>query len=123
MTAANGPDKQICSREVTPLIVDYNLETNSDNYESIVFQCKGQQIVIELIKNDSNVTTLYEYDETKGNDEQLKAICQSNWNMYPVLYLEDPNLEETNALEVLEYTGVQSHDASIFWMGNKSRRF
>jgi len=112
--STDGADKEICSREVTPLVVDYDLSTNSQNYESVVFQCKGQQIVIELIKNDSNVTTLYQYDETKGNDEQLKAICQSNWNMYPVLYLQaKEDGEDTSSLEVLEYTGVQSHDPAF----------
>jgi len=111
--STEGADKKICSRELTPLIVDYDLSTNTQNYQEVVFQCKGQQIVIELIKDDASVTTLYQYDETKGNDEQLKAICQSTWNMYPVLYLEDPNLEETNSLEVLEYTGVQSHDPAF----------
>jgi len=85
---------------------DYDLDTNASSFHKVKFTCIGQQIKIEMLESDDTPHTLYEYDSTYDNINQLKPICQSNWNMYPILYLEDPELDATNSLTVEEFTGV-----------------
>lgn len=85
---------------------DYDLSTNEDAYLKVKFTCIGQQIKIELLQADDTPFVLYQYDSTYDNVNQLKAICQSNWSMYPVLYIEDPVLDGGNELVVESYHGV-----------------
>ena len=100
-------DNNICSRELTlngAVAQDYNLETNTTAFTKVRFTVSGQTVKIELIHAGADVTA-YEYNAENPNEEQLKAICISNWNMYPVLYIEDPELGATNTLTVTDFIG------------------
>ncbi len=85
---------------------DYNLKSNEEDFHKVMFTCKGQQIKIEMLKSDDTAVLLYQYDANYDNANQLKAVCQSNWSMYPVLYIEDPELDGGNELVVESYHGV-----------------
>jgi hypothetical protein len=104
-----APNK-IISREMiygnSGIPADYDLSTNEGELVKVRFTCIGQQIKIELLQADDTAFILYEYDSTNDNVNQLKAVCQSNWSMYPILYIEDPELDGGNELAVQSYGGV-----------------
>ena len=104
-----APNK-IISRELlygnNDIEPEYNLKDNVDNFVKVRFTCIAQQIKIELLQADDTAFVLYEYDSTNDNINQLKAVCQSNWSMYPILYIEDPELDGGNELAVQSYHGV-----------------
>ena len=110
--------EKLISREMiygnNEIAEDYDLDTNASSFHKVKFTCIGQQIKIEMLESDDTAHTLYEYDSTYDNVNQLKPICQSNWNMYPILYLEDPELDASNSLTVETFTGVTTF-ASNSW--------
>ena len=109
--STNGDDGLICSRELTlvgggsNVPQDYDLDANTDEYHSVKFTVKGQTIKIELIKTGNSHHTVYEYDSSQTNAQQLKAICISNWTMFPILYIDAPNAGHTNTLTVSGFIG------------------
>lgn len=109
--------EKLISREMiygnNDIAEDYDLDTNASSFHKVKFTCIGQQIKIEMLESDDTAHLLYEYNSTYDNVNQLKAVCQSNWNMYPILYLEEPELDDSNSLSVETFTGVTSFAPSI----------
>jgi len=107
---SNADSNNIVSREMiygnNDVAEDYDLSTNETGFHKVKITCIGQQIKIEMLESDDTPHTLYEYDSTYDNVNQLKAVCQSNWSMYPVLYIEDPETDGSNSLTVETFTGV-----------------
>lgn len=100
-------DNNICSRELElngAVEQNYDLDTNATAYTKVRFTVNGQQVKIELIHAGAD-DVVYEYNEEHSTAQQLKAICISNWNMYPVLYIEDPDLGSTNSMDVTSFIG------------------
>ena len=110
--------EKLISREMiygnNEIAEDYDLDTNASSFHKVKFTCIGQQIKIEMLESDDTAHILYEYNSTYDNINQLKAVCQSNWNMYPILYLEEPELGASNSLSVETFTGVTTF-ASNNW--------
>ena len=102
--------RNIISREMIygndDIAEDYDLDGNASSFHKVKFTCIGQQIKIEMLESDDTAHLLYAYDATYDNVNQLKAVCQSNWSMYPILYIDDPETGESNTLTVETFTGV-----------------
>ena len=82
---------------------EYDIATNSEGYDKVKFELEGQKLKIFMINSGGGVEdTLYEFNGEVDNDQNLPCVSQAKWNMYPLLYLAEPEV----ALFVDEYTGV-----------------
>ncbi len=89
---------------------EYDLDANSAEYDKVIYAMEGQRISISMISTSRGVTELlYEYEASRDNDENLSCVSQAKWNMYPVLYLAEPEV----GLVVDEYTGCLTEDKTL----------
>ena len=98
---------------------DYDIDTNSEGYHKVRFTMVGQQIKIELLDTDGlNPAVLYEYNSERTNEQQLSAVSQAKWSMYPLLYVESDSDTFGNSLVVEQYTAATNVTTTITSLKN-----
>ena len=113
----------ILSRELVygqdDIAADYDLSTNTSAYHKVRFTMIGQKIKIEMLDTDGlNPDVLYEYNDARTNAQQLSAVSQAKWSMYPVLYVESDASTFGNSLVVDQYTAATNVTTSITSLQN-----
>tara|TARA_R100000655_G_scaffold31166_2_gene62589 strand:+ start:7032 stop:8912 length:1881 start_codon:yes stop_codon:yes gene_type:complete len=93
---------------------DYDIETNASAYHKVRFTMEGQKIKIEMLDTDGlNPDVLYEYNSARTNEQQLSAVSQAKWSMYPLLYIESNATTFGNSLVVDQYTGATNVTTTV----------
>jgi len=113
----NG-EKGIVSRELQygqdDIAADYDLDENADEYKKVRFTMIGERIKIELLDEaGTTAATLYEYNTARTNAQQLSAVSQAKWSMYPVLYVQSDATTFGNSLVVDQYTAATNVTTTI----------
>lgn len=82
----------------------YNLDTNTSNIDRVQFTLTGEQIRVDLLQVDDTPLLLYKYNVANANTAQYKAVCQSTWNLYPLLYIDANTAQHGQTMTITQFT-------------------
>ena len=95
----------------------YNMRTNSDNYEKVKFTLENEEISIHLVNGSGASTLLCDFTTLKaagGVKNQLTApINACKWNMYPVAGLRG-NAKSIDLDSVKHYSSTPLYTAATY---------
>lgn len=86
----------------------YNASTNASSFTKVKYTLIGQQLKIELLDASDNASVLYSYNASDDNANMVKPICQSTWDLHPVLYCEADSTNNGNTLTIETFQGCQN---------------
>ena len=86
----------------------YNASENGDAFTKVKYTLIGQQLKIELLDASDNASLLYSYNAADINEAMVKPICQSTWDLHPVLYCEADATNNGNTLTIESFHGCQN---------------
>jgi len=102
--------KQVAYEESTDsdFTEPYDIDTNSESFTKVKYTLIGQQLKIEMLDADDNASLLYSYNASDTNSAMVKPICQSTWDLHPVLYCDADATNNGNTLTIETFHGCQN---------------
>jgi len=89
---------------------DYDIDTNSDNYEKVKFKVENERLAISLIDDNDHEDFIVQYKDTGSatdKAENLKPISLACKCLYPVLHIDTEPTNFAGSLKIETFTGCQ----------------
>lgn len=87
----------------------YDIATNSDGYEWIQFQIKGEQVEI-YAGHSSSKDLITAYTTGQPKNSYFKPVSQTCWCLHPVLFVGQSGANKTNTLTIQSFSGLNIGD-------------